>query len=172
MEGQLPVQLAADVQTKLSSIDHDLTLGGLNTVADRQSNALSQPRFRAVLLGSFAGLALLLAIIGLYGVLSQMVLKQTREIAIRMALGADRTAILRGVLLRATWLTTVGVLIGVPSAILGARALKGLLYGVQSGSATTFLLTSAVLLLTALAAASIPARRAANVDPTQSLRAE
>ncbi len=170
--GQSPIQLIADMQRKLSGIDRDLVLGGLSTVAEQQSKALSQPRFRAVLLGSFAGLALLLAIIGLYGVLSQMVLKRTREIAIRMALGADRTAILRGVLLRATSLATVGMLIGVPLSILAVRALKGLLYGAQSGSVTTFLLICAVLLLTALAAACIPARRAANVDPLQSLRAE
>ena len=170
--GQSPIQLIADMQSRLSAIDHDLVLGDLTTVAEQQSTALSQPRFRAVLLGSFAGLALLLAIIGLYGVLSQMVLKQTREIAIRMAVGANRAAILRGVLSRAASLTIVGVVIGVPSTIIAVRALKGLLYGVQSESATTFLLTTAVLLLTALGAACIPARRAANVDPVQSLRAE
>ena len=133
---------------------------------------LSQPRFRAVLFGSFAGLALMLAVVGLYGVLAQMVARRTREIAIRMAVGASRGAMLSSVFRRALALTAMGILLGVIGSAIAVHALAALLYGVHLENAAIFVLASVALTLTALIASWNPAWRAATIDPMQALRSE
>jgi ABC-type antimicrobial peptide transport system permease subunit len=138
----------------------------------RQSATLSQPRFRALLFGGFAGLALLLAIVGLYGVLAQIVTQRTREIAIRMAVGANRRTVLGIILRKALALAVFGTVLGVVASALAVRALAGMLYGVHPENAGMFALASLLLTLTALAASWSPAWRAANVDPIQALRTE
>jgi predicted permease len=167
-----PLELVEGMQEQLASIDHDLVLGGLGTMRARQSAALSQPRFRAVLFVSFSGLALLLAVVGLYGVLAQMVAQRTREIAIRLAVGASRGAVLGSIFRKALTLAALGIVLGVIASAVAVRALAGMLYGVRSENAGMFALASAVLTLTALAASWHPAWRAANVDPIQTLRTE
>lgn len=122
-----PLELVGGMQEQLASIDHDLVLGDLGTMQALQSAALSQPRFRAVLFGSFAGLALILAVVGLYGVLAQMVAQRTREIAIRMAVGASRGAVLSSIFRRALTLAASGIVLGVVASTIAVRALTGLL---------------------------------------------
>lgn len=167
-----PLELVGGMQEQLASIDHDLVLGELGTLQARQSAALSQPRFRAVLFGSFAGLALLLAVVGLYGVLAQMVAQRTREIAIRMAVGASRGAVLSSIFRRALTLAASGIVLGVVASAIAVRSLAGLLYGIRAENAGMFVLASGLLTLTALAASWNPAWRAANIDPIQALRTE
>lgn len=167
-----PLELVGRMREQLASIDHDLVLGDLGTMQARQSAALSQPRFRAVLFGSFAGLALLLAVVGLYGVLAQIVAQRTREIAIRMAVGASRGAVLNSVFRKALTLAISGIVVGVVASAIAVRALAGLLYGVRAENAGMFVLASGLLTLTALAASWGPAWRAANINPIQALRAE
>lgn len=167
-----PLELVGDMQQQLASVDHDLVLGDLGTMQARQSAALSQPQFRALLFGSFAGLALLLAIVGLYGVLAQMVARRTREIAIRMAVGANRRTVLNIILRKALVLAALGTVLGVAASAIAVRALAGMLYGIHPEDAGMFVLSSVILTLTALAASWNPAWRAANVDPIQALRSE
>ena len=167
-----PLQLVEGMQAQLASIDRDLVLGDLGTMKARQAAVLAQPRFRTVLFGSFAGLALLLAVVGLYGVLAQMVVRRTREIAIRMAVGATREAVLRGILLNALTLAALGIGVGLVASVVTVRALQGLLYGIHAENPAIFALASVVLALTALIASFTPAWRAANVNPMQALRTE
>jgi putative ABC transport system permease protein len=167
-----PLELVGGMQQQLASIDHDLVLGDLGTMQARQSAALSQPQFRAVLFGSFAGLALLLAVVGLYGILDQMVVQRTREIAIRMAVGASRRAVLGMIFRKALTLAALGTVLGVVASAIAVRALAGMLYGIRPENAGMFVLASVTLTLTALAACWYPAWRAANVDPIEALRTE
>ncbi len=167
-----PAALVGGMEGQLAQIDRDLVLGGVETMKDKQSAVLSQPRFRTVLFGSFAVLALVLAVVGLYGVMAQMVAQQTRETAIRMALGASRGIVLSNVLREALILAMLGIVLGVVGSAIAVRALAELLYGVRHDNVAMFALASLVLLLTALLASWSPARRAASIDPMQALRAE
>jgi putative ABC transport system permease protein len=167
-----PLGLAGGIEAQLAAIDRELVLANLGTMQDRQSAVLSQPRFRAVLFGSFAGLALMLAVVGLYGVLTQMVAQRTREIAIRMAVGASRGEVLSSIFRRAFALAAMGILLGVIGSAIAVRALAGLLYGVRPENAAMFVLASVILTLTALIASWNPAWRAATIDPMQALRSE
>ena len=167
-----PADLTANLQQQLSSIDSGLVLSGVETMQAMHAADLSQPRFRSVLAGSFAALALLLAVVGLYSVLSRLVLRRTREIGIRMALGADRAQVLGSILRRALAIALAGTIPGVAGAFIAARLIRGLLYGIQAGGAVEFIAVAAAMLVVALLAAWRPARRAASVDPIQALRSE
>jgi putative ABC transport system permease protein len=134
--------------------------------------ALSQPRFRSLLLSGFAGLALVLALVGLYGVLSQIVTRRSREIGIRMALGAGRDRILRAVLGQACAMTIPGVAIGGALALMGFRVMRGMLYGIVVQGAGELGLAALALVAMTAAAASFPAYRAASIDPIRVLRDE
>ena len=116
-------------------LDRDLPLASVTTMKDQQSAVLSQPRFRTVLFGSFAVLALVLAIVGLYGVLAQLVARRTREIAVRMALGASRRAVLVSVIREALVLAAAGIVLGVAGSAFGVRVLTRLLYQVRAENA-------------------------------------
>ncbi|MGB6686921.1 MAG: FtsX-like permease family protein, partial [Terracidiphilus sp.] len=167
-----PLDLTSSVQRQLSSIDGGLILSGIETMQAKHAADLSPPRFRTVLAGGFALLALVLAIVGLYGVLSRLVLKRTREIGIRMALGADRERVLRSILRQAFQMTIAGVALGIAGGVVAARLVRGLLYDIRDGGAAEFAGVAAAMLIVALLAAWRPARRAASVDPMQALRAE
>src|SRR5262249_38541881 len=145
--------------------DGDLKLSGVETMQAKQAAILSPPHFRVVLFGGFAGLALVLAVVGLYGVLSQIVLRSTREIGIRMALGANRARILESVLRRTFTIVAIGICCGVIGGAIGAHLLRGLLYGVHAGNLALFASASAIMLAAGLVAAWLPARRATSVDP-------
>ena len=167
-----PMGLVAGIEEQLASLDRELVLGGVATMNDRESAIFSQPRFRTVLFGSFALLALVLAAIGLYGLLAQMVGRRRRQLAIRMALGASRGRVLSSVLREALALTGIGIGLGIVGSAIGVRVIAGLLYDTRAESAGMFVLCSVVLLLTAFVASWYPAWRAANIDPIQALRTE
>lgn len=169
---QGPLDLVGSIQEELAAIDRDLVLSDLSTMEARLSAALAQPRFRAALFGGFAALAFLLAVVGLYGLMTQIVAQRTREIAIRMAVGANREAVLRSVFRKAFTLAGIGIVLGVLASTIAVRALAGLLYGVQAENAGVFALVALVLALTTFVASWNPAWRAANVDPNQVLRSE
>jgi putative ABC transport system permease protein len=137
-----------------------------------QSPSVFLRRYPSYLIGSLAALALVLAVVGLYGLISHMVLQRTREIGIRVALGAQRRDIMRMVLRQGIRATVAGVAIGVAAGLALTRLLRGLLYGVTPGDWLTFLSVALLLLVVALAACSIPARRATRVDPIVALRYE
>ena len=134
--------------------------------------SVSQPRFRALLFGFFGALALLLAVIGVYGVIAYRVSQRTREIGVRLALGARRSNIMAAVAQQGIVLTAVGIVVGLIGAFWLTRFLQGMLYRVSPTDALTFLGVSLLLALTALLACVLPARRAAKVDPVMAMRGE
>jgi len=145
---------------------------GVSTLSHVFSRVLAPQRFNAALVGLFAALALLLASVGIYGVVSWTVNERRREIGIRLALGASPRAVLRQFTARALRLTLLGLLLGLPAALGAGRALAGLLFGVEPADPATLLAVAALVALVGLAAAFGPARRAAAVDPVVSLREE
>jgi putative ABC transport system permease protein len=144
----------------------------VSTMQQRVSSQLEQSHFDTFLLSIFAGTALLLAAIGIYGVLSYTVVQRTRDIGIRMALGATETDIARDVLSHGLLLTGVGLGIGIAGALGGARFIQSILYGVRPTDMLTFFIVSVVLAAVALVASYLPARRASRVDPMIALRHE
>ncbi len=154
-------QVAADFRAQNMSL-LDVTL----------SESIAEPRFYSVLLGMMAGVALALALIGTYGVLSYIVTGRTREIGIRVALGAQTRDVMKLVMGQAILLATLGVGVGLIGAWAATRLLKKLLFGVSTTDPTTFIAVSALLAAAALAACYIPARRATRVDPLTALRYE
>jgi putative ABC transport system permease protein len=136
----------------------------------RLADSLARRRFTAVLLALFAGFALVLAAIGIYGVMAYLVNQGTREIGIRMALGATQPTVLKLIVKQAMMLALAGVAIGMVAAFAFARLVSGLLYGVKSNDPLTFTLVAVLLGIVALIASYIPARRAARIDPMVCLR--
>ena len=160
------------IRREIAAVDPAIVVADVRPLDALVSDATTQPRFRTALLTGIAGLAMLVAAVGLFGVVAQSVSQRTREIGIRMALGANRAEIRRMVLREGAWLGLAGVILGVPAAFLAARALTGLLYGVAPADVPSFAFASAALLAVSLAAAYIPAARAARVDPLVALRSE
>jgi ABC-type antimicrobial peptide transport system permease subunit len=144
----------------------------IGTMNDRRTASLASSRFSTMLLTVFGGIALLLAAIGVYGVISYGVTQRSQEIGIRVALGAGYGRVLRLVVGHAAVLTGVGLAVGLTGALLLSRFMGGLLYQVSPTDPTTLAAGVLVLALVALAAAAVPARRAARVDPAVALRAE
>ena len=148
------------------------TLGQVTTMEARLANAVAQPRFQAVFVGSFAGLALLIVAFGIYGLLSYTVAQRRGEIGIRMALGARRGDILGLVVRQGAALVVAGGVLGMFAAAASSRVLERLLYGVTASDLPTFLGAPLVLVAVALVACWLPARRAARIDPMRALRFE
>jgi putative ABC transport system permease protein len=167
-----PNPLLGSIRAEVWSVDKKLSISEVKTMEQILDTQLARPRFSMFLLGLFAATALLLAAIGIYGVMSYSVAQRTREIGIRMALGALRGDVLRIVARRAAILAGVGTVAGIVGALAATRLLRTLLFGVDPADARTFVAVSAVLILVALAASYIPARRATKVDPTITLRYE
>jgi ABC-type antimicrobial peptide transport system permease subunit len=136
------------------------------------SQAAYLHRCSAILVGAFAGLALILAVVGLYGVIAYSVSRRTREIGVRMALGAHRGAVYAMVLKEAGRLITVGVAIGLFTSVAAATLMRSLLFGTQAWDVPTLGAVAAVLAFSALLASYLPARRAASVNPVEALRSE
>jgi putative ABC transport system permease protein len=167
-----PAAIAAAARRELSALDKNVPLTQIKTMTDRAAEVTSRTRFIALLLGLFAGLALLLAAIGIYGVMAYSVSARTRELGIRIALGAQSGAVLRLVLRDALTLIGVGLALGASAAWATLRVLKSQLYEVRATDPLTFAGVTALLIIVAMLACYLPARRATNVDPMVALRTE
>lgn len=167
-----PSGLAPAIRREMAKIDPDLAPNEVRTLADIVGKSVAQRRLSMVLLSAFAAIALALAAIGIYGVASFAVSQKTRELGIRMALGAQRGTVVWLVLRRALLLGAAGVLLGLLMALGMTRYLAGLLYEVSTFDAATFTLISALLLLITLLASFLPARRATRVNPVNAIRYE
>ena len=144
----------------------------VRTGEERSAMAFSLQRFVMVLTSSFAGIALVLTVVGLYGLLSYTVARRRREIGLRIALGAARGEVLGLVLRQATRLVLVGLILGLAGAIGAQRLLESALFGIRPGDPVFIMMAGGLLLIAGLAAAYLPAVRAASVDPMQALRSE
>ncbi len=164
--------LAASVRSAVQEITPDEPIYSPSSMNDLLSLAIAPQKFSSLLLGIFAGLALLLAAIGIYGVISYMVAQRTHEIGIRMALGADRKDVLRLILRQGARIAAIGLTLGTVAALVATQALSSLLFGVNAKDPGIFLGVGVLLALVVLMASYVPARRAAKVDPLVALRCE
>jgi predicted permease len=167
-----PISLTQTMRQIVASMDREIPLTNVHTMRELMSTGLSQPRFTMILLGTFAGLAITLTIVGLYGVMTYSVTRRTREIGVRMALGAQRRIVLAMVLRDAAVLLGWGILVGVAAVLASASMLQSMLYGTGSRDPGVLTLVCLGVALAGLAAAYIPAFRAARVDPMVALRYE
>ncbi|HEX6161889.1 MAG TPA: ABC transporter permease [Vicinamibacterales bacterium] len=165
-----PIAVAGQVRDAVRAIDRNLPVSDIRTMEEVTASALSQQRFITFLLALFAGTALTLAAIGIYGTISLLVTERMQEMGIRLALGANPPAILKMVLGQGMILTTIGLGIGLAGAAVLSRTLSGLVYGIGTLDPLTFVAVPALLCLVALVACFVPARRAASVDPITTLR--
>jgi putative ABC transport system permease protein len=165
-----PHNMVSAIRSQLASVDPDQPVTNIQTVDELMDGARSQPRFTMLVLGAFSGTALVLAIIGLYGVLAYSVAQRRQELGIRMALGAERSDIVRLVVSQGMMLAAVGLGIGLLAAVLLTRLVSSFLYDIGTHDITTFALATLVFLGIALVASYVPARRATAVDPTEALR--
>ena len=167
-----PLTLVPAVRRALAELDADLPLADVGTLESRKAVALARPRVNATVLGGFALAALLLAGVGIYGVVAYGVVQRTRELGIRMALGAGGASLLRLVIRQGLTPVLGGLVIGLLGALAGGRLLRGLLFGIGSGDPATLVLVTCFLAAVALVAMYLPARRASKADPMVALRAE
>jgi len=167
-----PRSLEPTMHQLVSSLDADVPVTQVHTMRELMFGELAQPRFAMVLLGAFAGLALALTVVGLYGVMMYSVTRRTREIGVRMALGARRDTVLKMVLRDAGILLVVGITVGLAVALVTSSALKGMLYGTGARNPMVLLLVCFTVALAGLIAAYVPAFRAASIEPMQALRSE
>ena len=157
---------------KMHELDPSLTVFDVRTMSDRMSGSMARQRFAMTMLGVFSAFAMLLAVVGIYGVMSHLVSQGSHDIGVRMALGAERSGILLMVLRRGTELTAAGVVAGLLGAAALTRVMASLLFGVSTTDMLTFSIVPIMLIVTALLATYIPALRATRVDPTVALREE
>ena len=167
-----PSTVAAGLVAQVRALDPDLAVADIKPLDDYLGNALARRRFSMTLLAGFAGLALVLTAVGLYGVMAYSVVQRTRELGIRLALGASRTAVLRGVLGRGLALVGIGIIVGVAGALAFTRVLGALLYDVSATDPAVFAVIIALLAVVGVASSYVPARRATRVDPMVAIRSE
>ena len=167
-----PMALAPDIRAALRELDPQVGLFGVEPLALSLRSSIAKPRFDAVLLAAFGGVAILLAVIGVYGVLSYTVTERMPELGVRMALGANRWSVIRLVAGMGIGLAALGVALGLGAAYAGSRLLRSMVFGVTTTDPVTFVGVILIVMLTAVAASLGPALRATRADPMQALRAE
>jgi putative ABC transport system permease protein len=170
--GERQKGVVASIRALVRQVEPDATVDDIATMQQLVSDSISRPRFYAVLLGIFAVVAVMLAAVGIYGVMAYSVTRRTREIGIRMALGAARADVLGLVLGQTLGLTVIGITLGLAGAAAFTRYLAGMLFGLTPLDPTTFIAVALVFSAVAMCAALVPARRATNVDPLIALRYE
>jgi putative ABC transport system permease protein len=167
-----PAPLSASVRGVARSIDASQPLFDVELLEHRVAETLAERRERAAVLGAFAVLALFIAVVGIYGAMSYSVARRTHEIGLRMALGAERSDVLRLVVGAGLRMAATGMAVGLAGALLVTRVLKAFLYGVEPTDRITFCVVCAILGAAAFIASYLPARRAAAVDPMIALRGD
>jgi predicted lysophospholipase L1 biosynthesis ABC-type transport system permease subunit len=173
VRSSLPVRnVVSAIAAEVRALDPNLPLAEIKTMETRVDDAMWRTRVGMWLLGAFAGLALLLTAIGIYGVMAETVARRTTEISVRMALGAQTRDILKLMLRRSTFVTVIGITLGVLAALALTRLIGALLYDVQPHDPITFVAVALLLGLVALLACYLPARRASRLDAVVALRSE
>jgi predicted permease len=167
-----PGTMVAELRRQISEVNPHLAIGEFSTMTEAVEDSIGAQKLAAGVVGVFGGLALLITLVGLYGLLTYMVEQRTREIGIRMALGADRAAVIRLIIRQALLLMSLGAAAGVCIAFWSNRLLHAFLYGVTASDPWAITLAPLCLVLCGLVAAAVPARRAAGLDPVDALRAE
>jgi putative ABC transport system permease protein len=167
-----PASVAASMVRKIQELDRTIAVFDVRTMSDRMSDSLARQRFSTLMLGAFAIFALILAVVGVYGVMSHLVTQGAHDIGVRMALGAERRDILAMVLRQGLELTAAGIVMGLLGAIALTRVMASLLFGVSATDVMTFSAVPLILLFTAMIATYLPALRATRVDPVVALRDE
>ena len=157
---------------KVREMDPTITISDVQTMTDRMSQSMARQRFSTVMLGAFSLFAMILAIVGVYGVMSHLVTQGAHDIGVRMALGAERTRILLMVLRQGLELTAAGVVLGLLGAAALTRVMASLLFNISTTDMATFVTVPVVLIATAMLATYIPAVRATRVNPVVALREE
>jgi predicted permease len=169
VEGVGPESLTAALRQAVRNVDPTVPVFNVATMSTRLHDATAQARFNTLLLSALGAVGLALAAVGLYGVIAYFVAQRTREIGVRMALGATRRDVLRLILRQAMVTVAVGIVVGVPAAVLAGRAMGTMLFEVASADPPTLACVVTVLVAVALVASSLPARRAVRVEPTEAL---
>jgi predicted permease len=169
---QSPEAAESSIRRAMQTLDSKLVLDNFRTMTEQVEDTLTTERVIAFLAESFGALAALMAAIGLYGVLAYSTAQRTSEIGIRMALGATRTSVVRVVLAEVLWLAGIAVAAALPLSLLLGRAVRSQLFGISSSDPLSLGLATLLIVLVAISAASLPARRAAKVDPIVALRYE
>ncbi len=172
LRGPVAASWPAPLRQAVSAVDAGLPVVGVETMTERLGASISQPRFLATLSGGFAGLALILAALGIYGVMAYAVSQRTAEIGVRMALGASASGVFRLVIGDGVKLAVAGLLLGVAGAVVAARAIASQLFGVEPADPLRLGVTAVALVAVVVTACLVPARRAMRVDPLEALRAE
>jgi putative ABC transport system permease protein len=167
-----PKRLAQTIVREIHLLNPDLPISGIRTMDEYVSSSVASPRFNTILLGAFAALALVLAAVGIFGVISYSVAQRTQELGIRRALGADSWSMMRLVLAQGLSLAGIGLAVGLVGAFALTRLLESLLFGVAATDPITFLFVAMIVVAVALLASYLPARRAGAVDPMVALRYE
>lgn len=167
-----PTDIVPAVRQAVYSVDPDQPIADVRAMDERLAEAVGQRRLTMTLLGAFAGIALALASLGMYGVMSHLVAQRTQKMGVRMALGAQAADLLKLVLREGMALVAVGTVLGILGSVGLTQLIQGQLFGVQATDPVTFAVVAGVLVLTAFAATCLPAYRAARLDPVTALRQE
>ena len=167
-----PASVGAALARKIRELDPTMTVGDMQTMTERMGTSMARQRFSTVMLGAFAAFALILAVVGVYGVMSHLVAQGAHDIGVRMALGAERRRILTMVLRQGMELAVAGIVLGLIGAFALTRVMAGLLFNVSTMDVATFSVVPLALAMTAAMAIVIPAMRATRVDPVVALRDE